>query len=59
MGWIQQEVVAAVVNSAVCVVVKRQPWAGETFRGEKKGKKKGNGPTVDFDFSNKEGYSGT
>lgn len=59
VGWIQREVVAAVVNSAGCVVVKRQPWARETFREEKKGKKKGNGPTVDFNFSNKEGYSGT
>ena len=50
VGWIQQEVIAAFVNSAVCVMVKRQPWARESFREEEKGKKKGNGPTLDFDF---------
>lgn len=50
MGWIQQEVIAVFVNSAVCVMVKHQPWAGESFGGEEKGKKKGNGPAVDFDF---------
>lgn len=39
----------AFVNSAVCVMVKCQPWAGESFK-EEKGEKKGNGPTVDFAF---------
>lgn len=47
------------MNSVFCVMAKHQARAGESFREEEKGKKKGNGPTVDFDFSNKEGYSGT
>lgn len=34
-------------NSAVSVLVRYQPWAGEHFREEEN--VKGNGPTVDFD----------
>lgn len=48
VGWTQQEVMVAFGNSAVCVMVRCQPWAREHFREEKENVK-GNGPTVDFD----------
>lgn len=37
-------------HSAVHVIVVCQPWARESLGEEEKGKKKGNGPTVGFDF---------
>lgn len=48
VGWTQQEVIVAFGNSAVSVLVRYQPWAGEHFREEKENVK-ANGPTVDFD----------
>lgn len=50
VGWNQQGLIEAFVISAVHVMVVCQPWARESLGEEEKGKKKGNGPTVDLDF---------
>jgi len=52
VGWVQQQVIVAFVNSAVCLMVKHQPWAGESFRrGEEE--EKGKWTNCGFSFSSK------
>lgn len=58
VGWIQQEVTAAFVNSAGHVVVKHPLWIRGNFIKEERERKK-KSVLIVFFFVNEEGYSVT